>query len=360
MMVTFVSQCEKRALNRTRRVLDAFANRIGSNTWQTVITEDGLIAVKKLLRQTASKSTAVSCHWLRSRTRSELVWVVGNRSKFNNQGIVPVNSTKKNISQNKWENDWHYLPLIKALVAIAALLHDWGKASVLFQEKLNKYTKQGDPIRHEWVSCLLLNALIQYSANTETDNAWLSLLINQKWEESFLKQTIVQSTEHTKALDKLPPIAQLVAWLIVSHHRLPDLQSEQEQNNWKDTQRDSIQSLLKSINATWGYQNKYDEKDYAARLKLCFEFKHGLLSKSDPWSKQIKKWASRLLHENTNALTCLNNGSWRVVLHHARLSLMLGDHYYSSCDKSDIWKPSSLLFANTDLNGNLKQFLDEH
>ncbi len=27
MMVTFVSECEKKALNRTRRVLDSFANR---------------------------------------------------------------------------------------------------------------------------------------------------------------------------------------------------------------------------------------------------------------------------------------------------------------------------------------------
>jgi len=38
MMVTFVSQCEKNALKKTRRVLDAFADRIGDNTWQTVIT----------------------------------------------------------------------------------------------------------------------------------------------------------------------------------------------------------------------------------------------------------------------------------------------------------------------------------
>jgi len=27
---TFVSQCEKKSLNKTRRVLDAFANRIGN------------------------------------------------------------------------------------------------------------------------------------------------------------------------------------------------------------------------------------------------------------------------------------------------------------------------------------------
>ncbi|MFH3926865.1 hypothetical protein WAI61_17265, partial [Acinetobacter baumannii] len=45
MIVTFISQCEKKAIPRTRRVLDAFADRIGNNTWQTVITEDGLLAV---------------------------------------------------------------------------------------------------------------------------------------------------------------------------------------------------------------------------------------------------------------------------------------------------------------------------
>jgi CRISPR-associated endonuclease/helicase Cas3 len=32
MMVAFVSQCEKNALAKTRRVLDAFADRIGDNT----------------------------------------------------------------------------------------------------------------------------------------------------------------------------------------------------------------------------------------------------------------------------------------------------------------------------------------
>lgn len=50
MIVTFISQCEKKALNRTRRVLDAFANRIGDNTWQTVITEKGLLLVEKPIK----------------------------------------------------------------------------------------------------------------------------------------------------------------------------------------------------------------------------------------------------------------------------------------------------------------------
>ena len=83
MMVIFVLQCEKNALKKTRRILDSFANRIGDNTWRTIITQEGLEATQKLLRKTASKSTAVSCHWIRSRSRSEFLWLVGNRERFN-------------------------------------------------------------------------------------------------------------------------------------------------------------------------------------------------------------------------------------------------------------------------------------
>lgn len=45
MMETFISQCEKKALKKTRWVLDAFADRIGDNIWQTVITKEGLNTV---------------------------------------------------------------------------------------------------------------------------------------------------------------------------------------------------------------------------------------------------------------------------------------------------------------------------
>jgi len=354
MMVTFVSQCEKKALNRTRRVLDAFANRIGDNTWQTIITEDGLMAVKTLLRKTATKNTAVSCHWIRSRSRSELVWIVGNRKRFNEEGIVPVNSTRKNILNSDYENNWTYLPIVKALSSVAALLHDWGKATALFQNKLKQSTKQGDPIRHEWISCLLLNALVQQSGNTTNDEGWLNLLVNSQLNEQSLKTVV--ATQVKNPLTDLPPIAQLVGWLIMSHHRLPfrnDPKQEIEQP------RQSITRMLKSISVEWGYQNKYDEADYQNRLKACFEFPEGLLSQSSPWLKQVKKWSAKLLQSQIQIQELLDSGSYRLLLHHSRLCLMLGDHYYSSCAADKNWQTSVNLYANTDKN-ELKQKLDEH
>ncbi|MGH1541491.1 MAG: type I-F CRISPR-associated helicase Cas3f [Arenicella sp.] len=365
MMVTFISQCEKKALTRTRRVLDAFADRIGNNTWQTVITQEGLLAVKKLLRKTASKNTAVSCHWMRSRKRSEVVWVVGNRGKFNGAGLVPVNRTRANLLKTDIENDWVYLPLIKALVAMSALLHDWGKASALFQDKLkpeeNKSFK-GDPIRHEWVSCLLLNALIQTShtdSEQRSDKDWLSLLAKGEIDEKTIQQVAKEKTE--RPLSQLPPVAKLVAWLIVSHHRLPLLSDKDKREQLKGDSAESIEHILQKISKEWGYENRYDEAEYQARLHYCFTFPKGLMSQSKKWFNEVQKWSKRLFDAEKLATKIIEDGSYRSVLSYSRLCLMLGDHYYSSQESDKKWRSDTGLFANTDREtSQLKQKLDEH
>lgn len=67
------------------------------------------------------------------------------------------------------------------------------------------------------------------------------------------------------------------------------------------------------------------------------------------------------MQESLNAYEVIENGSWRVVLHHARLCLMLGDHYYSSCEADQKWQTSLTLIANTDpKTKHVKQKLDEH
>lgn len=353
-MVIFVSECEKNALKKTRRVLDAFAERIGNNTWQALVTEEGLNAIKKLLRQASTKSTAVACHWIRSRSRSQFLWIVGNRSKFNEQGIIAVNSTQKNTSLR--ENTWDCLPLIKALAAIAALLHDWGKASALFQEKLKTSSKLGDPIRHEWVSCLLLSALVKTCDNLREDTQWLAVLINGQINEVELKKNLKQRDK--KPLNNLPPAAKLIAWLIVSHHRMPQTNEDED---WRDEVAPNIDSVLCSITQAWGYENRHNEQEYQKRENGCFNFPNGLLNQSSLWLKQLKKWAQRLKDCLPMVSKIFENNTYRLILHHARLSLMLGDHYYSSQSADPHWQDKTGLFANTDRkNKTFKQKLDEH
>lgn len=366
MMVTFVSQCEKKALKKTRRVLDAFANRIGDNTWQTLITEEGLNTAKKMLRKTASKSTAVSCHWIRSRSRSQLLWIVGNKSKFNEEGVVPVNSTRRNLLKTEWENDWHYLPLIKSLTAVAALLHDWGKASTLFQEKLqpsSKNTFKGDPIRHEWISLLLFRALV-FSTDTQNDQAWLEKLSQAEIDETLLQNAL--KIPDAYPLRDMPPIAQWVAWLIVSHHRLPCLISLDDCKTFQGDSAQSMSQMLDRIDQSWSYENR--KEDYEQRLAGCFRFPHGLLSGAKKWQQQLRRWAKQLLEHQDQAKRCMASQSERVVLSYARLCVMLGDHYYSSQDAANDWRDDLGLYANTktltNKNGRtetaLKQKLDEH
>lgn len=255
--------------------------------------------------------------------------------------------------------------MIQALVGIAALLHDWGKASALFQEKLQQSLKQGDPIRHEWISMLLLRALVANHSDQDSDNdeEWLEALQSASWNKETFSQFSHALTENKgSCLHTLPPVAQLIAWLIISHHRLPAHHRIEDIKAYRETKTETLTQLLKLIDHTWGYQNKNDSADYAKRLETCFKFPHGFLDNSGKWQKELKKWAGKLRACLPLAQQALADGIYRVVLHHARLCLMLADHHYSSLDAAKGWPNTTGLFANTDPKnaGQLKQKLDEH
>jgi len=343
MMVTFVSQCEKKSLNKTRRVLDAFANRIGSRTWQTVITNEGLIAVKKLLRKTASKNTAVSCHWIRSRSRSEFLWVVGKKDKFNADGYVAVNYTQQLDFKSFNEEDWMFLPVIESLTVFAALLHDFGKATELFQNKLKGKTESlSDPLRHEWISLLFLVAIV----DNKRDEEWLDFIIS---DEVHKKMSQLKINDISNPLDNLPPVASMVAWLIVSHHKLPVVEEGYKTDEIK------LSELFRYISSVWGYENKKEKLDF----NEWFEYAE-LPSKSIEWQKEIKSTAIKLKNQASQIEELFNSTARRPALSYARMCLMLGDHHYSSLPKDENWHSSVKLFANTDNHKKLKQQLDEH
>ena len=366
MMVTFISQCEKNSLNKTRRVLDAFANRIGDNTWQTVITQEGLMAVKKLLRKPASKNTAVSCFWIRSRSRSELVWVVGNKDKFNGGGVVPVNSTSNNqLVQEEFSINTQVISLLSG---ISGLFHDVGKSMALFQEKL-KYSVNGtqgkgyEPYRHEWVSLRIFQAFV----NTQNDKEWLLALknIDNKAEKGMLLklESLRDGIDANipNPFKYMPPIAKLVGWLIVSHHKLP--QYPKEGDNPPSLENIS-EWLNEKFEPCWNSPQCLKDDWKKSTIEKNWVFPYGTPLKSAHWQTEASILAKK-------ALLCdrLFIQGWfdqHFTSHLARLSLMLSDHHYSSKPESTPrWQDRNYhAFANTgkDEGGNkyLKQKLDEH
>ncbi|MGR6982023.1 type I-F CRISPR-associated helicase Cas3f [Testudinibacter sp. P27/CKL/0425] len=378
MMVIFVSQCEKKALTRSRKVLDAFANRIGDNTWQTVITDDGLQTVRRLLRQTASKNTAVSCHWIRSRSRSDLLWIVGNRQRFNLQGVVPVNHTRRNLLHSEWEN--HCIASIQIIATLAALLHDLGKSTVGFQGKLRQSAVKGDPYRHEWISLKIFEWLLQGCSN---DQMWLTRLADIKAylaNPTISLQDFLQQQRDAAKVDTFPPLAQWIAWLIVTHHRTAPFDkvhynSGQIKQRKQDKQylREALLRVYQHMKAVdfWVKNPTAQEALPKSKQEEYWQFDTLILA-SPAWQKAVKRWARKALqHQPLLQLSELAAQSGKpiedtLLLQFSRLCLMMADYHYSSLDRDDKRRVSgakefATLWANTDkTTKEVKQTLDEH
>ena len=353
MNVLLISQCTKRALTETRRILDQFAERRGDRTWQTPITQQGLDTLRQLLKKTARRNTAVACHWIRGQDYSELMWLVGDASQFNELGAVPTNTTQRNILRQRDENDWHTGEDIRLLSAMAALFHDFGKASVLFQRKLEGNAKVADPYRHEWVSLRLFQALV----GSDDDRGWLTRLAGMvemtdaQWKARLYKDGVSTTGGNSAPLGKLPALARAVGWLVVSHHRLPALPAKQS------VRTGLMENLWSALDANWCGASLPSD---ATSVKACWDFKLHLPDASTAWRKRAAKLAQRML-----ARPGFVERDWLAsnpyAMHVARMGLMLADHHYSSGPRNDkLGDPSYMAHANTGPDGQLKQRLDEH
>lgn len=355
MRVLFISQCTKKATHETRRILDQFAERKGVCAWETNITLQGLETVKRLLKSTARKNTSVACHKIRGKLTSQLLWIVGNSSLFNERGNVPTNLTRKDVLRANDENEWQTIKSIGILSSLAGLFHDFGKANDLFQAKLQKIkgVKSYEPLRHEWISLLLFKALI----HEKTDKEWLHELtrIGAEKEISIL-ENLPKSIKDLKKnpLANLPPVAKTVGWLILCHHRLP------VPKTFSELPLEHIDTWIekrKFLSAEWNsYACNENWSDEAWEKVRNFE--KGLPITSQTWRKSASSKASEALKYFD-----LINKNWfedLYSLHLMRTVLMLSDHAYSSEHSSGNFQDKSYsVYANTK-EGRLDQKLDQH
>jgi CRISPR-associated endonuclease/helicase Cas3 len=374
MNVMFVSQCDKRALTETRRLLDQFAERRGDRTWLTPITQDGLQTLHRMLRKTARKNTAVACHWVRGAGQTELLWVVGDKRQFNTRGAVPTNTTKRNVLRQQDENSWRHGQLIVDLTDLAGLLHDLGKATKAFQQRLQGKRQERNLIRHEWSSLRLFQAFV----GSDDDAIWLARLANPSAQDDarWLKNL------HRDGIDGIPlspfkelaaaPLAQALGWLVATHHRLPQppwMRSQGQPPQPPQFQMTSLRGLIMQVQADWNEDNFRNATPSTLTAYWCFD--EGLPISTKAWRQRASRVARRLLTWHSSqptvpsSATVLGNP---FVMHLSRLCLMLADHHYSSLENTDpdiaqrvALTPNYPLLANTRRrDGGPNQTLDEH
>jgi CRISPR-associated endonuclease/helicase Cas3 len=173
MNVTVVSLSSKHARARACRILDQWLWRRAEQTWSGRLSAQALEIVAGELRKAASRNMAVACY-IENRNEGQPVFIVGSRKQFGGHGQIVIRSSARKRPGSRRTNAAERL--LQAVV-LAALFHDIGKSCASFQAKLRaalaKAQPSADPVRHELISALVIDALAEQG---EDDRAVLRLL----------------------------------------------------------------------------------------------------------------------------------------------------------------------------------------
>ena len=322
--VIAVCRSTKRARTKVARTLDSYFWRIGDRTWRGKASNACLDRVSRELRKEARRNTAAVIHEIRSAHESRVPIVrIGARHAFSETGIAPVSSHPARLAKslNASNN--------RAVVQIAALFHDLGKATRLFQDKLDRALKGGGPeadaVRHELHSAAVWDHLF----GKETDDGLVQELPNltpEQIDKACEAVPVVLTSIFRSPERKLPfsflehedRLCYSIGMLILTHHRLPEGSS------------DLVTPLA-------GYHIRRPDGDEKSSLAECdLEIAPG----TPFWHES---WWHDALHRDAGQL---QPGSAMIGIDmFPRAALMMADHLGSSQKKPSHERPDHL--ANT-------------
>lgn len=318
-----VCRSEKASRDRVARVLDRYFWRIGDRTWRGKATNACLDRVSRELRKRATRNTAVVIHEIRSSSESRVPIIrIGSRHAFSDEGVVPVSSHPADFKRISFKNSYHDTGA--ALVSIAALFHDLGKAANMFQGKIRRALKgvkgEGDAIRHELISAAVWDDLFGKCRNESISDALLGLtpeMIDAAC-VNVGRQLVKLHSNPEKELGfaflKEPgSLGYAIGMLILTHHRLPEGDSD--------------------------HQTCLASRHIVSKIQLDFQNDLKIAKGVPFWHEE---WWLRDLRLSAAKLRSLPFSSADIAL---RASLMLADHYGSSQKTKSISMPEHL--ANT-------------
>jgi len=338
MNVIFISNCEKKAVSRTRSLIDRYATRIGERAWTTPITEQALDEVMRALRRHASRHTSVACYRNDRVVGMRLIWIVGNRQHYDKEGRFAVSTQQKTKE----------MPMFIRHAALVAALsgygHDLGKASVRFQEKLRASRWAGkdagtpasrdanrDAVRHEWLSAWLMDYILK-AGRVDMDG------LKSGWDA--LQNLARGPRDNVKRLDFVSDLGSgldAVKWAVCTHHGAMGGE------------------LAQGPNHAWHVRAESPEWKENLTLEGGKGFDGKGTSDSIGDTEDCARWTHLLknIHDHAGRIASIDRcrDYWEPVFLAARAALILADHKISSQDYPESGKPGytddNILYANT-------------
>jgi len=174
-------------------------------------------------------------------------------------------------------------------------------------------------------------------------------------------------------LESQAPLAAAVAWLIVTHHRLPVVPEPRRDGSGQDWlgkragrfESGWLEKPLAGVAHDW---NEIDQRSSPAQALPYWELAGDLPVVAPAWRAQARRTAKALLELKSLRSTDVLGDPY--IMHLARLCLMLADHHYSSLGVDKVGRSvtervhflqrDQTVFANTLRNGAMNQSLLEH